>query len=84
MHGDGLRVVDPRERRRRASSFIGFDRPELQQVGFNEFAKLTIWVGRSVSRACNVTTASFGTDSGPAWSVDDDFCTCTPAFPGGG
>lgn len=68
---------------RRGVTFVGLDDPSRADSWF-EFAKLSIWVGRRVTRTCDLTTASLGSDDCPAWGVDQDFCTCTPAFGGGG
>ena len=68
------------------TTFIGFDSPALQTAkkgSFERFARFTVVVGRARNN-CNVTTAAVGSDACPAWGIDRDFCTCTPAFGGGG
>ena len=65
------------------ATFLGFEAPDLAS-GWRNDTLFTVWVGRGVARACNVTTRDFGSDSCPAWGIDADFCSCTAALPGGG
>ena len=65
------------------ATFVGFDSPTLK-LGWRDFARFTVYVGRATTAQCDVTTAAIGTDACPAWGIDADFCTCTAALPGGG